>query len=187
MSLPMGATGNKSGLKGTGYKQIQTPTMSPEQQGLFRQLLGGSQEGISSGLSHLSGLSKGDPSQFEQMEAPAFRQFAGLQGSIASRFSGFGSGARRSSGFKNTMNEASNTLAERLQSNRLNMQNEAIEQLLGLGNSLLGKQTFETNFIPRQKNPSFLKQILGSLISGVSSGGAAALGSGFGAWGNKDG
>lgn len=181
------ATGASSGLKGTGYKQFQTGRLDSDQQNLFKMLMGGSQEGLSAGLSHLTGLAKGDPSQFEQMEAPAFRQFAGLQGNLASRFSGMGSGARRSSGFKNTMSEASSTLAERLQSNRMQMQQDAIEQLLGIGSSLLNKNTFETNFIPRQKDPSFLKQILGSLIGGISSGGSTALGSGFGKWGSNNG
>ena len=178
MSMPMSATGSSSGLKGTGYKQIQTPTLNPEQQNLFKMLMGGSQEGLGAGLSHLTGLAKGDQSQFEQMEAPAFRQFAGLQGNLASRFSGMGSGSRRSSGFKNTMNEASMDLSERLQSNRLNMQNDAIRQLMGLGDSLLNRQTFETSLIPKKQ--SGLMQILASLSGGAAQG-LGSLGTLYGA------
>jgi len=172
------ATGASSGLKGTGYKQIQTPTLSPDQQNLFKMLMGGSQEGLGAGLSHLTGLAKGDTSKFSEMEAPAFRQFAGLQGNLASRFSGLGSGARRSSGFKNTMNEASMDLAERLQSNRLNMQNDAIRQLMGLGESLLNTKTFETSLIPKKQ--SALMQLLASLGGGVSQGFGSGIGKAFG-------
>lgn len=172
------ATGASSGLKGTGYKQFQTGRLDSDQQNLFKMLMGGSQEGLSAGLSHLTGLAKGDPSQFEQMEAPALREFAGRQGNIASRFSGMGSGGRRSSGFKSTMNEASMDLAERLQSNRLNMQNDAIRQLMGLGDSLLNRQTFETSLIPKKQ--SALMQLLASLGGGVSQGFGSGVGKAFG-------
>lgn len=127
---------------------------------------------LAQGLRGLGRLASGDQSQFQQMEAPALRQFGALQGNLASRFSGMGgSGARNSSGFQNTMGEAGADLAERLAGNRMNFQQQALQQLMGLSDSLLGRKTFETNFI--QKQLPFWKQLatagaggLGSLLSG---------------------
>ena len=83
---------------------------------LFRQLLGGSQGAAGPALGQISQLAGGgSPETWQQLEAPALRQFGELQGSLASRFSGMGSGARRSSGFQNTVSGAGADLAERLQ------------------------------------------------------------------------
>src|SRR5574337_1377112 len=129
-----------SSLKGTGYNALQT--LDPMQRQIMQLLGSGSMQGLGSGLGHLSQLAGGGNENFwSQLEAPALRQFGALQGNIASRFSGMGTGARRSSGFQNTMTGASTDLAERLQSQRLGLQNQAIQQLLGLGNSLLGRDT----------------------------------------------
>ena len=45
--------------------------------------------------SYTSRLAQGDPALFDEMEAPAMRQFSQLQGENASRFSGLGMGARK--------------------------------------------------------------------------------------------
>jgi hypothetical protein len=169
-----GSTGKASGLKGTGYKQVSTPNLSPEQMQLFQQLLGGSQGGIGAGLENLSGLAGGGQSQFEQLEAPAMRQFQGLQGQLASRFSGMGSGARRSSGFQNASSGAATDLAERLQGQRLGLQQSAISQLLGLSNSLLGTSLSDNFLIPKKK--SFLQELLGGLSGGLGQAGGSLAG-----------
>lgn len=150
---------------GTGYRQVTSPTRSPEQMDLFRQLLSGSGGNIQSILQQLQGLSGGgDEDYWQQLEAPAMRQFGKLQGDVASRFSGMGTGARKSSGFQNALAGASTDLSERLQAQRLGLQGQARNQLLDLYGSLLGQNMFQTNFVPnQQKSPSFLKQILGSL------------------------
>src|SRR5882672_46659 len=78
-----------------GYKKGTIQQFTPEQMDLFRSLFG--HTGQDSFLSKLAG---GDEEAFGQVEAPAMRQFQGLQGQLASRFSGMGMGARRSSGFQ---------------------------------------------------------------------------------------
>lgn len=166
-----GSTGAAQGLKGTGYKSVSLPTLSPEQMNLFQKLLGGSSGGVESGLSHLSELAGGDPSQFQQLEAPALRQFGQLQGNIASRFSAPGTGARHSSGFQNTMGGAAADLAERLQSQRMGLQQNAISQLLGLSHSLLGRPLSEELLIPKKK--SFWEELLGGAAGGLGQGLAA--------------
>lgn len=155
-------TGKSSGLRGTGYKQVTTPTMSQGTMDLFNKLLGGSSEGISSGLSNLSKMASGDQSTFDQMEAPALRQFSGLQGNFSSKYAGGqGSSSLQNSRFQNAMGGANADFAERLSSNRMGMQQSAIEQLMHLAEHLLGTKTFESSLIP--KKPSLLSQILGGI------------------------
>ncbi len=170
--------GKATGLGGTGLQQVSTPTLSPAQMQLFQQLMGGSSQGIQGGLKSLSGLASGDQSQFGQMEAPALRQFSQLQGGLASRFSGMGSGARRSSGFQNQSSGAGVDLAERLQGNRMQLQQDAISQLLGLGNQLLGTQLHENAFIPKKK--SGWQAFLGGLAPGIGQGFGQMGGMGLG-------
>jgi len=84
------------------------------------------------------------------MEAPALRQFSGLQSNLASRFSGMGGlGARRSSGFQNTMNSAASNFAQELQANRQNLQRQALQDLMGFSNSLLGQRPQENVLVEK--------------------------------------
>lgn len=177
MSFFGGPTGQASGLKGTGYKEITSPTQNTNQSQLtsmLHSLLGGQGGGFSQGLGQLGKLAGGDQEAFGQMEAPAMRQFGALQGNLASRFSGMGgSGARKSSGFQNTMSGAAGDFAERLQGQRLGIQQNALQQLLGLSEGLLNRPTFQSGFVQKQK--PFWQQLLTS-----GAGGAGSLASGAG-------
>lgn len=144
-----------------GYKQAQLQQFTPEQMNLFRQMF--SQVGPESFLSKLAG---GDPSQFEALEAPAMRQFGQLQSQIASRYSGVDPGAmsaRRGSGFQGAQTSAAERFAESLQAQRLGLQRQALLDLMGLSESLLGQRPFEQGLVP--KEDSFLKK-LGYQIGG---------------------
>src|SRR5579864_1020539 len=136
MTSMMGNTGMVNRLKGTGYSVAQVPTMNAGQNQLMSQSL----EDVGPN-SFIRRLSQGDPALFEQLEAPAFKQFAGLQGNIASRFSGMGIGGRHSSGFQNTMNQASSDFAQALQSQRLGLQTNAWKDLMNASNMLLGQRS----------------------------------------------
>lgn len=179
-------TGRGSGLaagkkKIGGYNVASLSRLSPEQQDLFTRLMGGSTAGAEAGLGQLSRLAGGDEEQFKQLEAPAMRQFGQLQGQLGSRFSGLGGGAlsaRGGSGFQNAANSASVDLAERLQSNRMGLQQGAIEQLLGLSKSLLSADTQENFVSPKQQ--SGWKQLLSALAGGIG-GAGASLGGMYGA------
>lgn len=166
-----GPTGSASGLKGTGYKNVQLNQFTPEQQNLFQQLF--SQVSPSSYLGKLAG---GDQSQFQQLEAPAIKQFGQLQGGLASRFSGMGTGARRSSGFMNTQNQAASDFAQQLQGQRMGIQRQAIQDLMGMSNQLLGQRPFENALLPQEK-PLWQQFLLGlspALSQGISQGGSMA-------------
>ena len=147
-----GRTGDKIP---SGYQKGSLQQFTPEQQQLFSQLFG--HLGPESFLGKLAG---GDQSQFAEMEAPALRQFQGLQGNIASRFSGMGSGARRSSGFANTMNQASSDFASQLQSQRMGLQRQALQDLMGYSNQLLGQRP-EDQFLVKKEMPFWQQLLLG--------------------------
>lgn len=154
-----------------GYKTGQLQQFTPEQMQLFQSLF--SQVGPESFLSKLAG---GDQSLFGEIEAPALKQFSGLQGQLASRFSGMGSGARRSSGFQNTMNQATSDFALDLQSKRQDLQRQALKDLMGISTDLLGQHPFEKFLVEKQKKPSFWQQLLG----GTAPAAGAAIGGYFG-------
>ncbi len=123
--------------------------------------------------SYLSRLAGGDESLFAEMEAPALRQFSGLLGNMASRFSGMGMGARRSSGFQNTMGAMGSDFAQQLQSQRQGLQRQAIMDLSGLSNQLLQQQPYGLQERGQKQQP-FWKQMLGmvSPVGGdIASGG----------------
>ncbi len=176
MTSMIGATGSRqgSGLTGgnkipKGYKYGQMQQFTPEQMQLFQQLFG--QLGPESFLGKLAG---GDQSMFEQLEAPAMQQFQGLQGQLASRFSGMGTGARRSSGFQNTANQASSDFAQQLQSQRLGLQRQAIGDLMGFSNQLLGQRPYEQTLVPKSKN--FLEELMLALTGAGGKIGMGMLG-----------
>lgn len=141
--MSYGMQGNKVP---SGYKAGRLQQFTPEQMNLFSQLFSNVMPG-----SYLSRLAGGDQSMFEEMEAPAMRQFQELQGGLASRFSGGGGGpgamgARRGSGFQNAANQQTADFAQNLQSQRQQLQRQAIMDLMGLSESLLGQRPYE-NFL----------------------------------------
>ena len=149
-----------------GYSLGQLDQFTPEQHNLFQQMFG--QLGPDSFLSKLAG---GDEDTFNQVEAPALKQFSGLQGGLASRFSGMGTGARKSSGFQNTSNQAASDFAQQLQSNRMGLQQQATKDLMSFGNDLLNQRPYEQTL--QKKSLPFWKQ----LLLGINERGMDAAGS----------
>lgn len=150
-----------------GYDVGQLQNYTPEQQQLFNQRIGSLGPD-----SYLSRLASGDQSLYEEMERPALQQFSGLQGNIASRFSGMGRGATRSSGFQNTQNQAAIDFASQLASTRQNLRQQAIRDLHGMSMDLLNQRPQEQFLIEPQQKKSFWEQ----LISGAAPAAGAALG-----------
>jgi len=135
-----------------GYQSFSIPNKSSQQMDLFNSGASTLQQGFPQMLQQMMQMAQGGtPEQWEQLEAPAMRQFGQLQGSMASRFSGMGSGGRHSSGFQNSMSGAGADLAERLQSNRLGLQNQATSQLMQLYENLMGQDMQKTGLVKKQK------------------------------------
>lgn len=152
---PNGTTGNKIPK---GYRQGQIQQFDEQQMGLYDRAH--EQLGPDSYLSKLAG---GDQSMFEEMEAPAMRQFNELQGGIASRFSGQGMGGRKSSGFQNTMSAASQDFASQLQSKRQSLQQQAIKDLMGMSGQLMGQRPYEQFMIKKQQKENPWAGIVGKM------------------------
>ena len=136
---------------------------TPEQMKLFQSMFG--QLGPDS---FLGKLASGDQSQFEQLEAPAWRQFQEAQGGLASRFSGAGMGGRHSSGFQNAANQQSMDFASQLQSQRMGLQQQALQSLMGMSNQLLQQRPYEQF----TKQP-FWQELVGGAAGGITQ--AAAM------------
>lgn len=165
----------------SGYKKFQNFT--PEQMQLFEQMFS-----FLGPDSFLSQLASGDEGMFEQLEAPAFRQFSEMQGNLGSRFSGMGTGGQKSSGFQNTMNTAASNLAQDLQSQRMGLQNQAVKDLMGFSNQLMSQQPY--SLIKKEHKPGFFEQLMkyGAPIVGGMVGGPAGAGIGAAAgnwWSNS--
>jgi hypothetical protein len=162
------AGGNLGEKVPSGYKRGTLQNYTPEQMQLFQQNFSQVAPG-----SYLNRLAGGDQEIFNQIEAPALRQFQELQGQTASRFSGAGMGARRGSGFQNTTNQATSDFAERLQSQRQQLQQQAIRDLYSMSHSLLGERPYENFLVKKQRKPSFWQRLLGGAapIAGGLAGG----------------
>jgi hypothetical protein len=188
------AAGSAAGQKGTGQNKLQGSKFSPEQMQLFQSLF--SHVGADSQTSRLA---RGDKATFDQIEAPALQQFGALQGQLASRFSGAGMGARRSSGFQNASTQATQDFASQLQSRRHDLQRNALKDLMDHSNMLLGQQSAYGDENPQEEEPWWYSLIagglpiagavgggfLGSAIPGVGTLGGATLGGSLGSTASK--
>lgn len=132
-----------------GYKTAQLQQYTPEQLELMQQMMNNVGPD-----SYLSKLAAGDQSLFDEMEAPALRQFTGIQGQMASRFSGMGTGGRKSSGFQNSMTAAGSDFAQDLQAKRMELRNQAIKDLHGMSSDLLDKRPYERSLVEKQQKKS---------------------------------
>jgi hypothetical protein len=175
LGIPMGAFSSNGSQSSRyeevpeGYDRFVLENYTPEQMKLFGQQFSQVDPG-----GYLSKLASGNEGVFQDIEKPALQQFNALQGNIASRFSGAGMGARNSSGFQNSINAASQDFAGQLQSNRQQMRRQAILDLMGLSNQILGQKPYETGLaeIPQQEQG----KALGGWGGAIGTAGGAAIG-----------
>lgn len=159
----MASTGKGNNMTGggdvipKGYKAGQQQQFTPEQMKLFQQTF----QHVAPG-SYLNRLAGGDQGAFEQMEAPAMRQFQELQGQNASRFSGAGMGARRSSGFQNQMTQDTSNFAQDLASKRMTLQSQALKDLMGISESLLGQSPYKKFLVKKDEQKTGWGGLIGA-------------------------
>lgn len=160
-----GAAGNKIPK---GYAAGKLQQFTPEQMGLFQQLF----SHVSPG-SQLSQQAMGSQAGFEPQEQLAARDFQNFQGQNASRFSGMGMGARRGSGFNNSMTQGSQDFAMQLAGQRQQLQRQALQDLMGMSGMLLGQRPEEQFLIKKENRPSgFAKALgIGLPVAGAVAGG----------------
>jgi len=139
-------------INGTPYQNLTRTKFDAPKAANYNQLMDSLQPYLQSSIAELGNrASGGTPEYWEANENQAKRQFGEFQGSTSSRYSGEGSGARRSSGFQNTMTRGSQDFAESLQAKRSEMQEAAIEQLLKYSSSLMGIDSSESQLIDKKK------------------------------------
>lgn len=154
----------------SGYRKSAVNMFTPEQTELYSQLfphLGPE--------SYLSRLASGDQSFFNEIEAPALRQFNELQGNLASRFSGMGMGARKGSGFQNASNAAAQDFAGQLQSQRQGLTRQALQDLMTYSNALMRQRPFDTRLSQKRPHQNSFLEMLGSfggMLPGFLTGGS---------------
>ncbi len=143
-----------------GYESFNQFT--PEQQQVFKGQFG--QLGPDS---YTSRLAAGDPQLLDQLDQQDLREFGGIQGGIASRFSAMGRGGQKSSGFRNTMDRATQDFASDMQQRRQKMRMDAIRDLMGMSNQVLGQQ--QNVYMPKKGNwfQNLISKIGGSYAEGL--------------------
>ena len=168
-----GSSSNKTGQKVGGRDIEKVQTYTPEQMQLFNRMLGNVGQD-----SYTSRLAQGDQSLFNDIEAPAYKQFNEAQGLNASRFSFGGGGkgamsARNGSGFQNSTNQASQDFAGQLQAQRMGLQQNAIKDLHNMSQQLLGNQPYNYYEVePKEKMSGWQRALgIGLPIAGGIAGG----------------
>lgn len=154
----------------------QLPTVTPGQQALLNQLIGGLGAPLGAGLQNLQQLLSGAPEAFEAFQAPARTAF--MQQTIpqiAERFTG--ADAQRSSAFGQQLGAAGAGLEQQLAAQRAGLQSEALSQLRGLL-GLAQQPQFVTQQIPAQ--PGALQGLISALGQAGGMAGTMALTGGLG-------
>lgn len=156
-----------------GYQQGQIQQFTPQQMKLFQRLFQ-----MIGPNSFLAQLGEGNEELFDEIEAPALRQFGQLQGATASRFSGNQPGeisGRRGSGFQNAIGGQQQEFAERLQGQRQGLQRQAQQDLFSMAQQLLGNRPQEKFLVEKQQKTNPWSQIAGSFASAIPYAAAALI------------
>jgi hypothetical protein len=158
---------NHQKVGGRNVEQFQKYT--PQQMKLHQQ-----QFGLLDPNSYLYRMAQGDPQLMEEMERRNLRDFSGTMGNMASRFSGAGMSGRHSSGFKIAGGMEARQLQESLAAQRGQMQSQAIKDMIGLSNQILGQDPNE-QFLVEPK-----KQWWQHAVGGIAPLAGAAIGAKYG-------
>lgn len=139
-----------------GYKQYSLPTMGGQQKQIYDLLSSQFQQGAPDLYSQLRSMASGAPNL--ALEAPIKRQYQ--EEIIPQLAAQYGmSGTHKSSGFQNQIARQGRNLAEDLASQRSQMQQQAIQNLLGLGSQLLGTPTEQFGLVEEAQGPSITELI----------------------------
>lgn len=156
-----------------GYSAGSLQQYNPDQMALFKRLFS-----MISPDSQLAKLAGGDESSFAPMEQRAARDFQQFSGQLGSRFSGANQGAglgysgqmsaRRSGAFQNMATQGAQDFASQLSQQRQSLQRQAMMDLMGISNTLLGERPQEQFLVPKQK--PFGQELMSGLSQGIGQG-----------------
>lgn len=152
-----------------GYGAYSLPTMGGGQADIYNLLKNQFQGGAGDIYQKLFGMARGDAGTFDQLEAPALRQFQEqIAPQIAQRYAG--SGISGSSGLNNSLAGAGANLAENLQGQRLGLMQQSMHDVLHLGDLLLGTPTQQYGLYQKENQGRDWMQLLGSLGTQIGGG-----------------
>lgn len=152
-----------------GFSQYSLPAMGPGQTDIYGLLKNNFMQGGGNALQNLLGMAGGDQSAFSQLEAPMMQKFQReILPGIANRYSG--SGISSSSGMQNAMATAATDFGTNMQAQRMNMMQQSIRDVLGLGEHLLGTPTQQFGLVKKDNIVNQLMQLLGMVGGGAASG-----------------
>jgi hypothetical protein len=154
-----------------GLRGYSTPNYTPAQMKIHKQ----NYEALGPDTD-LARMAAGDQSYFDELEAPALRQFSATQQNLANRYSG-GAGRgglsnRRSSGFQNQQGEFASNFSQQLQAQRLGLQRQAHNDLWAMSQDFLREQPYQRQFVPK-------KESKGNDWMGLAGAGVGAVGGFF--------
>lgn len=152
----------------SGYRGGSIQQFNPGQMDLFERNLA-----LAGPDSQLYKQAMGEDEGFAPYEQYAQRQFQEFTGQNASRFSGMGMGARHGSGFQNLQTQGAMDFATQLGMQRQQLQRQALMDLRGLSESLLGQRPQE-NFLVKKSQP-FWQQASVAAAQGLGEGAGKAL------------
>jgi len=149
-----------------GYSKGRLQNFDPQQNDLYSSLF--SYLGPDSQLAQLAGGN----ADWNAIEAPAWQQFQQAQGQLGSRFSGLGMGSQKGSGFQNAAGQLGSDFAMKLASQRQGLMRQALQDLMGMSNTLLGQRPYENDLFenPQKQQKKALGgwgSTLGSIGGGV--------------------
>ena len=184
MSQGQGSRGGLfQSLFGKPERNYQQSLLGPEQQSLYSQLLGASQNpgaggAFGSASDYYRGLLSDDNASIDAFAAPELRRFnEQIVPGLAEQFAGMGSGGLSSSGFRNAAVNAGADLSERLASMRAQLKQQAAQGLTGIGQ--MGLQKYFEN-IHRPETFGLAGGLSEGIGKGLGTAGASFLGSKFG-------
>lgn len=120
----------------------------PGRRNVYEQLAQGVQGGLPTGFDFLTRLLSGDQSIFQELEAPALRQFQQeILPGLAERFTGIGQGAQGSSGYQQALGQAGARLAQDLAGQRAQYRMSALDRLMSQAGQTLQQRPYD--IIPR--------------------------------------
>jgi len=165
-----GNTGSNVGQTATGFQEKRPhgyqygamQQFTPEQMELFQSLF----QHLSPD-SYLSRLAGGDQDLFNEMEAPALRNFNNTIAGIGNRYSSMGLGAQKSSGFQNEQSTAASNFQQDLASRRQALQQNAIKELMGLSGDLLGQRPVNRFLVQKDRGGTGTAEILGKFAGAI--------------------
>jgi hypothetical protein len=163
----------------SGFRSGYLQQYTPEQMQLFQQQFGN--VGPDSYLAQLAG---GDEEAFAEMEAPAWQNLSRAQGQLGSRYSGMGTGAQKSSGFRNEQGQLGADFAQQLAAKRADYRRQALTDLMGFSNQLLGQRPYERYLV--EKGPSSAEKAM-NMWGPLAQTGITAAGQYFGSRGSSGG